>query len=114
MSCFLLIRKPEPDKIILLEEPELGIHPHQLYKLLDLIREVSEKHQIILTTHSPQVLDMLRADELDRILICELKDPKKGTQFRRLTKKEQKEAHAYVSKVGFLSDYWLHSDLETE
>lgn len=104
----------ERNNIFLLEEPELGIHPHQLYKLLDLIREVSKKHQVILTTHSPQVLDILRADELDRILICELKDPKKGTQFRRLTKKEQKEAHDYVSKVGFLSDYWLHSDLETE
>lgn len=102
----------QPSRIILLEEPELGIHPHQLYKLLGLIREVSEKHQVIITTHSPQVLDMLKADELDRILVCELKDPKKGTQFRRLNKKQMAKAKSYITKVGFLSDYWLHSNLE--
>ncbi|RYE15128.1 MAG: hypothetical protein EOP45_18790, partial [Sphingobacteriaceae bacterium] len=56
----------EFDKIILLEEPELGIHPHQLHLLLNFLREQSEKHQLIITTHSPQVLDMLREDELDR------------------------------------------------
>ncbi|RZK27412.1 MAG: ATP-binding protein, partial [Hymenobacter sp.] len=52
---------------ILLEEPELGIHPDQLQKLLSLIREVSKEHQVIMTTHSPQVLNMLTKQELDRI-----------------------------------------------
>ncbi len=102
----------ERHKIILLEEPELGIHPHQLHLLLNLIREVSEKHQIILTTHSPQVLDMLRANELDRITICELLDPKKGTQFRKLTEEQQEHARRYMKEVGFLSDYWRLEDLD--
>ncbi len=106
------IRELEPDKIILLEEPELGIHPHQLHLLLNLIREVSEKHQVILTTHSPQVLDMLQADELDRILIFELLDPNKGTQFRRLTEEQQEHARRYMKEVGFLSDYWRLEDLD--
>ncbi|RYE14373.1 MAG: ATP-binding protein, partial [Sphingobacteriaceae bacterium] len=44
-------------KVITLEEPELGIHPHQLHLLLNFLREQSEKHQLIITTHSPQVLD---------------------------------------------------------
>ncbi len=100
------------DKIFLLEEPELGIHPHQLHLLLNLIREVSDKHQVIMTTHSPQVLDMLKTDELDRILICELKDPKKGTQFRRLTAEQQEHARRYMREVGFLSDYWRLEDLD--
>ncbi|RYE12611.1 MAG: hypothetical protein EOP34_10485, partial [Rickettsiales bacterium] len=75
------------NKIFFIEEPELGVHHSQLHKLLNLIREVSCEHQIILTTHAPQVLDMLRADELDRITICSL-DPEKGTQFHKLTEEK--------------------------
>ncbi|WP_210513647.1 AAA family ATPase [Hymenobacter terricola] len=98
-------------KIIFLEEPELGIHPKQLTKLLNLIREISKENQVIMTTHSPQVLDMLSEKELDRITICEL-DPKKGTQFHKLTQKKQKQAREYMKEVGFLSDYWRYSFLE--
>ena len=99
-------------KIILLEEPELGIHPDQLQKLLTLIREVSDKHQVIMTTHSPQVLDMLRKDELDRITICEL-DPKKGTQFRKLSAATKAKAKAYMRDDSYLSDFWRFSTLES-
>jgi predicted ATP-dependent endonuclease of OLD family len=59
-----------PTHIILLEEPELGIHPHQLHLLLQFIKEQSREKQIILTTLSPQVLDMLEPDELERIIIA--------------------------------------------
>ncbi|RZK13568.1 MAG: ATP-binding protein, partial [Hymenobacter sp.] len=93
------------------EEPELGIHPHQLHLLLNFLREQSEKHQLIITTHSPQVLDMLREDELDRITICELHKTK-GTQFRKLKKTQQDDARRYMREVGFLSDYWRLGDLE--
>ncbi len=107
-----LIETNKIDKIILLEEPELGIHPDQLHKLLLFLRQQSEKHQIIITTHSPQVLDMLNEDELDRITICEL-DEKKGTQFRKLKKAQIATAKQYMSEQGlFLSDYWRYGSLE--
>ena len=104
-------RLNEFKQTILLEEPELGIHPDQLHKLLLFLREQSEQHQIIITTHSPQVLDMLNDDELDRITICEL-DGKKGTQFRKLSKKSIATAKRYMKEVGFLSDYWRYGSLE--
>ena len=100
-------------KVILLEEPELGIHPDQLHKLLSLIREVSREHQVIMTTHSPQVLDMLSEKELDRITICEL-DPKKGTQFRKLSRAKQEEARTYMREQLHLSDFWRYADLEAK
>ena len=100
-------------KVILLEEPELGIHPHQLHKLLSLIREVSREHQVILTTHAPQVLDMLSEKELDRITICTL-DPKKGTQFRKLSQAKRTQARAYMREELHLSDYWRYSYLEDD
>jgi predicted ATP-dependent endonuclease of OLD family len=97
--------------IILLEEPELGIHPHQLHQLMQFIKEQSKEKQIILTTHSPQVLDALEPDELDRIIICH-SDPKNGTQLSHLSDQQIKKAKKYMASEAFLSDYWRFSDLE--
>jgi len=97
--------------IILIEEPELGIHPHQLHRLMTFIKEQSRDKQIILSTHSPMVLDILGKDDLHRIIIASNDDPKKGSQFRHLTEKEKEKAKLYMDNY-FLSDYWKHSDLE--
>ncbi len=53
----------QEDGLILIEEPELGIHPHQLYKLMQFIKEQSEEKQIIISTHSPLILDTLEGNE---------------------------------------------------
>jgi predicted ATP-dependent endonuclease of OLD family len=104
--------RPNNDlNIFLIEEPELGIHPHQLHLLLQFIKEQSRYKQIIITTHSPQVLDTLEPDELDRIIICS-HDPKNGTQLNHLTDKQRSKASKYMKAEAFLSDYWRFSDLE--
>ncbi|MBP6721350.1 MAG: ATP-binding protein [Bacteroidia bacterium] len=94
------------------EEPELGIHPHQLQKLMAFLKEQSKNKQIILTTHSPQVLDILNKDELDRIIIADF-DPEKGSTFRHLDDKEIANAQNFMSDM-YLSDYWRFSDLEVD
>jgi len=100
-----------PKKIFLLEEPELGIHPHQLHKLMLFIKEQSREKQIILTTHSPQVLNILGPDELDSIILCSY-DQQKGTQLNHLTERQVSKGQNYMQDEGFLSDYWIYSDLE--
>ncbi len=79
------------DDVLLIEEPELGIHPHQLHKLMDFIKEQSASKQIIISTHSPTVLDVLGPNELDRIQIVQMTD--KGTIFKRLTKIQKIKAN---------------------
>lgn len=113
ISEILSVDEPEKDTvdITFLEEPELGIHPHQLHKLMQFIKEQSKGKQIILTTHSPQVLDVLGPDELDRVIICSY-DQQKGTQFNALTEVQIKKAQKYMTNDGFLSEYWRFSDLE--
>ena len=59
--------KNKVSRIILLEEPELGIHPHQFHLLLEFLKIESKNKQIIITTHSPQALDSIEENELDRI-----------------------------------------------
>jgi AAA15 family ATPase/GTPase len=97
--------------LILIEEPELVIHPHQFNLLMNFLKEQAENKQIIISTHAPKALDHLGLNELDKILLTYY-DEKKGTQIRHLTKKEVTKATSYFKEVGFISDYWLLSDLE--
>ena len=99
--------------ITLLEEPEIGIHPHQLHLILDFLREKSKEQQIIITTHSPQVLDILGPDELNKIIIAEI-DYENGTVLRHLNEEEIKKARFYFKDEGLLSDYWRFSDFQRD
>ncbi len=96
--------------ILLIEEPELGIHPHQFQLLMQFLKAQAEEKQIVISTHSPKALDILNADELDHILIARY-DRENGTQISRMNPDQQDAAKKYMEDL-FLSDYWLLSDLE--
>ncbi|WP_431199806.1 AAA family ATPase [Mucilaginibacter sp. P19] len=97
--------------LVLLEEPELGVHPHQFHLLMNFLKEQSEHKQIIISTHAPKALDHLNLDELNSIVLVNY-DQKNGTQLRHLTDDEQAKAQEYAKEVGYVSDYWMYSDLE--
>ncbi len=65
---------PSPPKTILIEEPETGVHPKRLADVVKLLREITQgQHggqaaQVILTTHSPYLLDFVDLDQ-DQILV---------------------------------------------
>lgn len=50
-----LLRDPK-DCIIVFDEPELHLHPELSYRLLRTLREVGERNQFILSTHSPEII----------------------------------------------------------
>ena len=50
-------QKPQPS-VLVVEEPEATVHVGALEPILDLLKTASKKMQIIVTTHSPEVLDM--------------------------------------------------------
>ena len=56
-----LLQKPSPT-LIALEEPELAIHPGALEVIYDFIRSAQKHTQVIVTTHSPELLDNFEAD----------------------------------------------------
>ncbi|WMX16038.1 AAA family ATPase [Aureispira sp. CCB-E] len=47
-----LLLQPEPPSTIIIDEPELGLHPFAINKLAGLIKKASVKSQIILSTQS--------------------------------------------------------------
>ena len=59
LALLAIIRQPHPPQLLLLEEPEKGIHPRRIREVLDLIFELAEEKdiQVIMTTHSPLVVD---------------------------------------------------------
>lgn len=53
-----LLQKPTPT-LICLEEPELGVHPGSLRLLMDFVRQALHDTQVIITTHSPELIDLV-------------------------------------------------------
>ncbi len=51
-----VFQKPSPS-VLVIEEPEATIHPGALGAVLDLIRRAGKTMQVVVTTHSPELLD---------------------------------------------------------
>lgn len=56
--------------LICIEEPKLGLNPDVLPTLADLLKEASERCQLIVTTHSDVLVDAM-SDQPESILIAE-------------------------------------------
>jgi predicted ATPase len=59
LSLLAILLHPNPPPLICIEEPELGLHPDVLPTLIDLLKEAAQKTQIIITTHSADLVDDL-------------------------------------------------------
>ena len=75
---------------------------------MDFIKEQAKEKQIIVTTHSPEVLNFIEKDELDRIIVTRY-DNEKKTQMHHLSEKTKKKAIWYMENKGMLSDCWVHT-----
>jgi energy-coupling factor transporter ATP-binding protein EcfA2 len=51
-----IFQKPSPS-VLVIEEPEATIHPGALGAVLDLIRKATKTMQVVVTTHSPDLLN---------------------------------------------------------
>jgi predicted ATPase len=87
-------------KLMLIEEPESSIHFGLMKKLIDLFRAYSDEHQIIFSTHSSQVMDKLKPNEL--IFIHMEQDI---TIAKNPTAKKIKEINYFLNETGPLGDY---------
>ncbi len=59
LALLCIVHQPNPPKLLLLEEPEKGIHPRRIKEIMDYIFDLAKSKdiQIIMTTHSTQVVD---------------------------------------------------------
>lgn len=74
-----LLLQPDPPPIILLDEPELGLHPYAVDLLAEVLSSVQTTSQIFLCTQSPVLVD--RFDPEDIVVV---ERDENGTTFQRL------------------------------
>jgi len=89
---FLLavLANPLPPPVIAIDEPETGLHPSMLPIIAEYARDAATRAQVILTTHSPELLDAF-SDHAPVTSVMEWRDG--ATQLRVLS--------------GASLDYWL-------
>ncbi|WNY28259.1 hypothetical protein MmiEs2_04430 [Methanimicrococcus stummii] len=96
----VLLLQPEklqPETIII-DEPELGLHPAAIAALGSLIQTVSQNKQIIISTQSVELLDQFNAED---IIVVDRVD--NSSVFRRLDSKELK---IWLEDDYSLSELW--------
>ena len=103
--CLLAILcDPEPPPLVCIEEPELGLHPDILPSLARLLREASERCQLIVTTHSEILVDCM-TDTPEAVIVCEKHDG--ATTLTRLSAGKLKP---WLEKYR-LGDLWTRGDI---
>ena len=94
----------ENSTLICIEEPELGLHPDILPSLADVLREASERVQIIVTTHSDRLVDAL-TDVPESVFVTEKHDGQ--TTIERLSKAD---LEVWLEKYS-LGELWTRGSL---
>lgn len=78
MAIVTLLLQPKLPSLIIIDEPELGLHPYAITVLAGLLRSASERSQLLISTQSANLVDEL--DPEDIIVV----DRKEGqSEFRR-------------------------------
>ena len=87
--------------VILLDEPELGLHPYAVTLLCSLIQGVAEETQVVLATQSPFLVDHFKPED---VIVVDRVEGR--SEFRRLsTQKLQNWLDDYS-----LGDLWLANE----
>lgn len=104
----------DKNEMLLIEEPEVCIHHGLLNSILQLIIQQSRYKQIIISTHSDYVLDMLNPEN---ILLVH-KEYEVGTKVNSISKalsaNEYRVLKDYLESEGNLGEYWKEGGFDYE
>jgi predicted ATPase len=78
-----LLMQPEPPQIVILDEPELGLHPMAINKLSGMIQSASVNSQIIISTQS---VNLVNNFEPEQVIVVDRQDEQ--SVFNRLSKEQ--------------------------
>lgn len=90
----------QPTSLVLIEEPENGLHPARVKEVMQILRKLSETTQILLATHSPLVINELNDDEVTLVT----RNETEGTRLTPIRKTRNFDERRQVYALGEL---WL-------
>jgi len=110
LAYLTILHLPEPPRVILIEQPENGLHPNRLKQILDVVRHLVEncrsQTQVLLTTHSPYLLNSFSAEE---VTLCFRQDDGSVTT-RRLSASRTVQEQSDIFSLG---EIWTAEGDET-
>ena len=101
LSYLILLHDPEPARLIGIEEPENHLHPRLLPSLTEEFRMASSASQLIITTHSPYLVDEFYADEVWVLY----RDEHGFTVFKRTA--DMRGINEFIKTGGKLGQLWM-------
>jgi predicted ATPase len=99
LAYLTVLYLPQPPRVVLVEEPENGIHPKRLQDVLGILRDLvgEQSHsQVLLTTHSPYALDLFKPEE---VTLCQ-KASDGSISVRRLSESQAVREQLDVFTLG--------------
>ncbi len=108
--AFAVLEYVAPGGVLLVEEPENGLHPARIKEVMAVLREVAKTTQILIATHSPLVVNELNPDEVTIIT----RTNEAGVKAKRMVATKN---FAERSKTYALGELWLSyadGDLEKD
>lgn len=107
--AYRALREVTDASLLLIEEPETGLHPARIREVIQILRAISESGtQVLLATHSPLVINELRPEEVSVVT----RDPKHGTKVTRIDKTPNFAARSSVYALGELWLSYCDGDFE--
>lgn len=79
----VLLLQPELPSLIIIDEPELGLHPHAIQVLAGLLESAAKKSQVIVSTQSVTLINQFQAED---IVVVERQNGE--TSFKRCSDQE--------------------------
>lgn len=94
-----LLMQPNPPEVVIIDEPELGLHPFAIGKLADMIKAASSTTQIIAATQSPGLISFFAPED---VLVLDRNKEGSETTVRRL---DGDQLHHWLTDYS-LGDLW--------
>lgn len=99
LGLLLAIFQPLTPSVLLLEEPEATVHPDAFGVVLDLLQRAARSTQVIVTTHSPELLDAKWIEDR-HLRVVTWEDG--STRVRRLSEGSKRVLQAHLAGAGEL------------
>ena len=108
-AYYTLLNEPVARPLIAIEEPERNLHPRALKDIAFALELIAEKTQVIITTHSSQLLDAFSIEsQSDALGVLLLRNPPgRGTAVHSLDDIRQDRA----ALDGWVTDFGLGSGI---
>lgn len=87
LATLLLQPAETMPSVIIIDEPELGLHPYAISQLSEMIKEASIHSQVIIASQSKDLVDYF---DIDDVSVVEMDEEKKSTTITKLNEQDYK------------------------